>query len=356
MKIGINTLQIARNYGAVLQAYALKTYLEAMGHCVYMLNTRYQAKTLYKPKSFFYASIKEKILYLKYFFNSFLPHYLPIFLRERNFDNFRRCYLDTAQLDFYDVIIYGSDQIWSKWRNIGFDPFFWGWHHTANRKIAFSASMGMLDIENADEKFIKDSLSHFSAISVREVDLQKELIKRNLAPHLHIEHTIDPIFLLPKSYWEAFAPHRIIREHYLLFYDFQIDEQTTIIAQTIAKQRHLRIVRLTDGIVSDGFDKYYRRTAGPREFLSLMKYADFVVSSSFHGTAFSVLLQKQFYVRQVWNKQRVKSLLEICHLENRFIDGVSQVSFEALIDYSKVVPYLESEIHRTQMFLQNAIY
>lgn len=355
MRIGICTLQIARNYGAVLQAYALKTYLETLGHSVYMLNTAISQSNVSMPKSFWKSSIKEKVLYPRYFFRWYLPHALPMYLRERHFDRFREHYLDTDLQETYDLIIYGSDQIWSKWKN-GFNPFFWGVEHTnTKRKIAFSASMGVLDIKNDDESFIKNALSDFSAISVREKDLQCELNNRHLVTHLYVEQTLDPVFLLNKSRWEGFAPQRIISEPYLLFYDFQIDDETTHIVNSIAQQKNIKIVRITDGIVSDGFDKYYCRSAGPLEFLSLMKYADFVFSSSFHGTAFSILFEKQFYVRQMFNCSRVKSLLEMCGCENRFVNSLTEVDLNQLIDYTKLNTKLYTNIHKTKLYLESAL-
>lgn len=360
MKIGICTCHFPHNYGAMLQAYALKTFLEGYGHDVVMVDRRKVLLTVWDPKRIKRLSFKSLVLYPKYLVKWYLPEYLTRRKMERNFESFKKRYLENRSFDSeeeLDAIIYGSDQIWSKYKN-GYDEVWWGLRDSnTKKKIAFAASMGVLNIANEeDEKFIREALASFSAISVREKDLQEELVKRGLAPHVEVKMMMDPAFLLNENDWIQLSPKRIIKDSYLLFYDFQLDEKTTEIANYIAKEKGLRLIRLTNGVVSVKKNKDYFVTAGPLEFISLFYYADFVVSSSFHGTAFSIINKKQFYVRQYWNTERVKSLLGMVGLSNRFVENEKEVDLNDRIDYQKVNSIIQHKREEQMLFLKEALY
>lgn len=359
MIIGVCTLHYSRNYGAMLQGYALKTYLEKQGDRVIMTDQRRGAVTKWSPRAIKKPYLKNILLYPKYLYKWYLPEYFTKRRREKHFDAFLKKYLKNGSYDEklkLDAIIYGSDQIWSKFPD-GYDEIFWGMKNSnTDRRIAFAASMGVVRIANErDENFVREALSRFSAISVREKDLQEELVKRGLAPHVEVEIMLDPTFLIEKDEWAALNPKRIVQESYLLFYDFQLDKKTTEIASYIAKKKGLRMIRLTDGVVSVEKNKDYFVSAGPLEFLSLYYYADFVVSSSFHGTAFSIIFGKQFYVRQIWNTERVRTLLNTFDLDNRFVDDVMDVDLDDEINYQKVDLIIQQKREEGAMFLNEAL-
>lgn len=358
MRIGICTLHYAHNYGAMLQAFALKTYLEGLGHHVFMVDRRTIDLTVWKPKPIRGLSFKSLVLYPKYLVKWYLPGYVIKRRRERRFESFKKKYLEnrfSPSNESLDAIIYGSDQIWSKFIN-GYDDIFWGLKNSnTNKRIAYGASMGVVEINDEDEVYLKEALSRFSAISVREKDLQEMLIERRLVRNVEVKRVIDPTFLIESDRWISLNKKRVIKEPYLLFYDFQIDDKTTELARLIAKKKRLRMIRLTDGVVNVEKNRDYLVTAGPLEFISLFFYADFVVSSSFHGTAFAIINRKQFYVRQVWNKERVRSLLSSLGLNNRFIEDVDKVNLEDRIDYRKVKDIILQKCNDSEMFLQKAL-
>lgn len=359
MNIGICTFHYAHNYGAMLQSYAMKTYFEELGHRVVMVDKRSQPLTLWAPKPLKGLSFKELLLYPKYLYKWYLPVYMAKRKREACFEFFKRNYLMNIpyeETEKLDAIIYGSDQIWSKF-DYGYDEVFWGLKNSNTQKrVSYAASMGVLHIEKKeDEDFIKEALSRFSAISVREKDLQEALINRGLANGLDVKIVIDPTFLLDKNDWIKLNPKRIVKEPYLLFYDFQLDKKTTEIASFIAKKKGLHLIRLTDGVVNVSNNKDYFVTAGPLEFVSLFYYADFVVSSSFHGTAFSIINEKQFYVRQVWNSSRVKNLLGLLDLGNRFVEDVKDVDTYDDIDYKEVRIMVQDKRKQAVDYLKEAL-
>ena len=367
MKIGIVTCHRAHNYGAVLQAYALKTYLTKLGHEVEFADfvPAYFSTSRDVPRRpFFKSSFKQKLLYPKYLIKWWWPPYKLKSKRYSRFNKFITKYLMPTARDYrqqsFDMAIYGSDQIWSKEPldngTTYFDPAYWGDDTvTANTRITYSASMGVLRITPEDHEFVADHLNKFASIAIREQELYDYLLKNNLVDPNKLFLTIDPVFLLDKSEWEKLVPKRIVTTPYLLFYDFQINADTTKMVQQIAHEKNLKIIRITDGVVTTDKIDGYMPTAGPLDFLSLIYYADFVVSSSFHGTAFSIIFEKQFVVRQVWNTSRVKQLLALSSIEERFLDEFSMYYKLGTIDYDKVHAMLNSNIDKSKQYLLNTI-
>lgn len=356
MKIGISTVHYAHNYGAMLQGYALKRYCESLGHEVIMTDRRRKLLTKWNPRTVNIHSLKSIILYPKYLCKWYLPSYIPLIRREKKFEKFLNKYLNNTPFskdDEFDLIIYGSDQIWSKF-DCGFNKIWWGYDDLKTKKrISYAASMGIVDIEESDEAFIREALSHFNAVSVREYDLYNALIEKKLIDKSRIQQVVDPTFLLSKEDWLKITSPRLVKEPYLFFYDFQTDKQTTEIVKTIAQEIGLKIVKTTDGITTDNGSGIYLTSISPQDFLSLVYHADFVFSSSFHGVAFSIIFEKQFAVRQIWNTSRVKSLLSSIHLESRFIEHEDQIELLKNINYVCIRKIMNDFLKKSFAFLRN---
>lgn len=356
MKIGISTVHYAHNYGAMLQGYALKRYCESLGHEVIMTDRRRKLLTKWNPRKVNIHSLKSIILYPKYLCKWYLPSYIPLIRREKKFEKFLNKYLNNTPFskdDEFDLIIYGSDQIWSKF-DYGFNKIWWGYDDLKTKKrISYAASMGIVDIEVSDEAFIREALSHFNAVSVREYDLYNALIEKKMIDKSRIQQVVDPTFLLSKEEWLKITSPRLVQKPYLFFYDFQTDEQTTDIVKTIAKKLGLKIVRATNGILTDDGSDIYYKAINPTEFLSLIYYADFVCTSSFHGTVFSILFEKQFIVRQIWNISRVKTLLKHTKLEGRFVSTQDQIAHLDKIDYSNFSNTMDKIIKKSCDYLKS---
>lgn len=354
MNIGICTVHYAHNYGAMLQGYALKNVLEQMGHNVVMTDRRANTLTKWNPRPLSKSSLKEILLYPKYLYKWYLPKYLTLRKRENNFERYLNTYLNDRPYnqEYLDAIIYGSDQIWSKFE-YGFDDIWWGIKDSnTDKRISYAASMGVLDIEKGDGEFVKKALERFSAVSVREKNFQGFLNSHHLFKN-NVELMIDPTFLLRKEEWSKINSKRMVKEPYLLFYDFQKDEKTTQLAHYIAELKHLQIIRLSDGVEHVDKEGGYMVTAGPTEFISLFRYSDVVVTSSFHGTAFSMIFNKPFYVRQIWNTDRVKTLLDIMGLSGRFIDKIDDVDIDKPIEYNLVNIKIEQHRQKGLDFLKD---
>lgn len=314
MKIGILTFYNADNYGAVLQCYALQEHLKKLYPndeiCVIDYKNVAVEQT-YKP-----LVMRKKLISN---FTQFL--YLPQVLKKRKqFIQFRSKYLNlgSCNLSEYDIIYFGSDQIWNQ--NItGKDMTYFGAGFNG-RKIGFAVSDGG-ELTVTDE--IIKSISKFESISCREESLTNRIAALNL--NVPVKTVNDPVFLLSKKQWLSIAEKPKERGYVLAYKIAQrvdFDEQAEQLGKKLGKQV-IQIVYLKS--VKKMFCKNQKFVEGvsPEQFLGYIADADFVITTSFHGTAFSILFEKPFYVLNFDRRnERIKDLLKCHGLMNCYVSFV----------------------------------
>ena len=358
MKIGILTYHRAYNYGAFLQAYALKSFLAGMGHEVNFIDYwPYDHEKMYSIwdrittiNSFFRGIVVAQKRYGRYKrFRIAQKHYLgitpkPAFRYPTQLTNLE-----------YDVIIYGSDQIWWKSRigNKGFDSVYWGEYiNKSIRKVAYAASMGIIDLTEQDTSEIRNYLKNFSHISVRETQLMSVL---QPFTSTNIKTVLDPTLLMTSSFWESLCTQvKPIKGKYIFCYNLMIDPKADAFAQEMGKKLKLPVVRIIGKICSyrdDGINSII----DPISFLALIRNAEYVISSSFHGVALSIQFHKEFYAMGMNNNSgRVSSLLELLGIEKRITDSVPS-DFSDRIDYNLVHTRLSALRQESLDFLTTSI-
>lgn len=358
MRIGTLTYHRADNYGAVLQAYSLREYLQEQGFEVENIDywPRHHAE-VYKlwcwdGRFFQRLGRKKKILYILKFPNLIYRNYC----RKSRFNRFRSLHMNMASMQkHYDAVFYGSDTIWNKWSLntlfSGFDSIYWGASIDANHKFSYAPSMGNVIDSSETKSQCLNYLSSFDRLSVRELHLRDKLVEWGFG---QVEIVVDPTMLFPKQHWDAIAGKRIIKEDYILCYNL---ENSWIIEELAARARmekKLRIVKLT-ALVSQESRKDVFDTAGPMEFLSLFKYASCVVTSSFHGVVFSIVFNKQFCFNSDVETERIVSLLQVCHLSDRFVEKVDLPILFKYIDYKKVNEELEKSVVLSRGYISECL-
>lgn len=367
MKIGIVTFHRAHNYGAQLQAYALSNVLARMGHDVYFID--YHQAKIEKSYLLFDWS-KYKNLGLINSVKTFIANAITFKRRKERRSNFRRFsheflrlspqYSEDKKWDGgeYDVIVFGSDQIWTK-RFLGeFDPILWGdLSIPARKKISYAPSMEMSSLTEPQKEFILKHLRNFEDISVREVQM-KELLSPLTVKELTV--VLDPVFLCQKDDYIQIAMKSKLRlpERYILLYTIGSPTQNIFdICTSLSKKIGLPIIRLC-GLVERPSDPNRLDSAGPIDFLNAFANADFIVSTTFHGTAFSVLFEKDFYsIRQQGISGRAENLLNNLGLENRMISNSSDIRLDNLriADYDKAIQRLQSLRADSTKFLNDSL-
>lgn len=341
MEIGIITFHRPKNYGAELQTYALQTFLHQQGHDVSVVD--------YWPE---YRKETEKLLSLKQLRNVSWRKKMRLLVqapfvyrrfkkRWKSTIQFVNKYLHLSDKHNYDVVIYGSDQIWRKMKYPlfkGYDPVYFGNDYVfARRKVSYAASMGRVAFANkTDENRFLELLKNFDAISVRESDLKK-YIDEKLGKDIPI--VCDPVFLLDKNSWRSFVDSSVIpKSPYIFYYNHQELSVTTEFSDYLSKRTGMPVIEMRGQITPFHYSKRYRLTADAREFVSLLSGAAIVVTSSFHGVALSICMGKQFYYASHSSRaNRIVSLLNSLELDGRKIENNFEQMLQGKpIDYSTI--------------------
>lgn len=339
MKIGILTYHRTHNYGGCLQALATRIILEQMGHDVFYVDYwpdyHKHIYDIFNPSLFKEHRLPGKIKYLI----QIIRRYPYLRKRQCNFQIF----LDEFIIPYcrpitetYDVVVYGSDQIWRVQKALcDYNPEYFADNNiNANLHIAFSASMGVLPKSEEERLKVKRLLSHFNAISVRETNLLNfvhELGYNNAV------QTIDPTLLLDAQAWNSTFPTPTYSgEKYILVYILRPHHFDLNSINRFAEREGLMVKILTGSAIKAETNQVIT-TAGPHTFISLVKNADYVFTSSFHGLAFSLIFHKQVFASCKENGERLSGLLEQVGLSDRFITAESHnIKYDNLIDYSLV--------------------
>ena len=241
-------------------------------------------------------------------------------LKRQKFNTFRKTYLNLGSADFssYDVIYYGSDQIWNT-ALTGGDLAYFG-KGFSGKKIAYAASDGG-ELELTGE--VISLLNGFSEISCRENALAERLRKENVSTPIRTES--DPVFLLSKEAWLRIA-EKPKESGYILAYKISdradFDRQAELLSEKLGKPV-IQIVYVKS--IKKLFYKRQKFVQGvsPAQFLGYIANADYVLTTSFHGTAFSILFEKPFTVLSFDKRsERVREMLERYGMEECFKAGI----------------------------------
>ena len=281
-------------------------------------------------------------------------------LRSKAFDRFIRNrfdlhpYVRHTNFSDFDAIFLGSDQIWNKTiTGQRYDEVFFGGNATC-RVIAYAASMGRGTLSDKDRERLRQYLAPMTAIGVREESL-KELLQPLSAKPVYT--TIDPTLLAGAEMFEKIASPPASDRKYVLVYDLSPYKREVLeIARNVAEKIGARIVEL-DAYPLTGFSMRYKdQTASPEQYLGYFRHAAFVVTTSFHGTAFSLLFNRPFYTIKQDNPAdlRVLSLLEKVGLTDRFIP-LGTVPGCNPVRYEKVEQRLASEVEKSRTFIDDAL-
>lgn len=313
MRIAILTHPLGKNYGGILQAFALSTYLKKKGFDVYVLNRQANMSVLKRV-------IKQILIFIHH------PRYNNT--RYKNMLDFVKKYIDYSMPIYTSnemskfisrneikAVIVGSDQVWRSdfAMHYGYD-YFLSFVPNDVFRIAYAASFGLSEwmySKDQTEK-IKNLINTFRAVSVREENAVY-LCKDNLC--IDVEHVLDPTMLLDAEDYEAVTSSRLVSENYIFVYWLGSEDKKmkAILSANLDKKKIIDISLKGNDLLSS-----------IENWLSYIKYADHVITDSFHGLVFSILFKKQFtvYENRSGGNDRISSLLRMLDisLPSEYID------------------------------------
>lgn len=351
-KISLITLQYINNYGSVLQTFASQEYLEAQGCSVEIVNYTRENCRLENLKKSMKAYYKQKGLIFRFpFVSDLLVIRWQRLHIQRNaiFDGFRRdrvhlskdypsvemLFSDPPAADFYCV---GSDQVWNYLYNDGVLPeYYLQYAPKDKKKFSLASSFGIDQIEDSSRgAFIKKYLDEFSLITVREKSAVHILDELGFTQKHQI---LDPTLLLDKETWiTKLALKKPVDYKYVLVYQLNPCKEMDEFAKAIARKKQCRLIVISNNIRMSIAGAEIIGSPAVEQFLSLILYADCVITDSFHGTAFSLNFNKDFFS---WLPRkystRLTSVLELVGLSERaFRKNDSRWETVQKIDYGNV--------------------
>lgn len=345
MRIGIITLPLHINYGGILQAYALQTVLENIGHEVIV----YQ-KEIHSP--FKLPFWKYPLAYGKRLLQKvFIDRRISIFQEQKSkrefyiirqhlnrfIDNYihirkigKLCDIDLSAVD---CIVVGSDQIWRPLYvhdlfhtdiQDAFLKFAEGWN---GRRIAYAASFGVDNWEYTSQETseCKKLASLFYSISVREMSAVS-LCSQYL--DVKVNHVLDPTMLLSVMDYRKLINTSHVPESNIQLFCYILDgsDEKKNLIDRIAKERSLFPYEMCFSCLDTLAPKEERVIPSIERWLRCFNDAEFIVTDSFHGCVFSIIFNKPFvaFINTERGVSRFSSLAKMFNVERNIIGNIEE--------------------------------
>lgn len=370
MKRGILTFHNSDNYGSVLQAYALKSYVKQIFpndeceivnyvapnqnnlYALYLKNN--SIKNIIKNiRAFLFSKLLKKRIYE---FDVFRKNYLGISKEKIEQSNTLRDYLQD-----FNMMICGSDQIWNPLSLDFSEEYFVPKYKGV--KVAYAPSFGNgreADLDRVDRMALRKDLQDFRAVSVRE-NSGKELLK-SLGYEKEVNLVLDPTLLLKKQEWEKIIENKGGNEPYIFFYSINYNPEAINMVKHISKLTGLEVrIMFSTNKTYQALGKGFKLVSetNPLDFLRLVRDAKLVLSNSFHGVAFSTIFRKDFFALEVnrngeiYKDERIHNLLETFNIGERIIrkEDIDRINWEKIesVNYNEAI--ISNEIGKSQEYI-----
>jgi hypothetical protein len=377
---GILTLCWGRNYGGVLQSYALQEVISELGFECSVINfrdsSRYIDRTSKRGAAYVVWRLATSVCD---FFCRFTVDRLQVGARETKYLEFFTDKINftkeiyTSENDLkktppdVDAFIVGSDVVWYP-REEG--HFLLSFVPQESRRISYAASFGLDDVPERLRRHMGEGISKFDYISVREnrgVEIVKELTGR------HAEWVVDPTLLMTAERWKEMATPPNNEKPYILTYFLNQSAYMQKVAHFVQKQTGHRIVNIAGG--NWEFQNPRRKLyeyfvqcmdwkmkscydVGPSEFVGLFENASCVITNSFHGMIFAIIFQKPFFsILRRGMGVRQRSFAEMLGVGHGVLtEGDSLPDLSAMNqDYSAIGECLAQLRSKSSAFLKNSL-
>lgn len=357
MKVGILTMHKADNYGAVAQAYALQQTLRYEGYEAKIID--YVGDFLKHPLAPVNWRVKGPVAELLT-----LAGELSRLPRRRGFRNFRmrmECTQPVLKKDLpelsrqFDWIIAGSDQVWNYRITNSDGAYFLDFVQAPCKKGSYAASVGLSELPEDRKPWYREQFRQFDFFNLREKSALP-LMRQFTDKPLHV--TIDPVFLLPRKNWESILERPPVDQPYILTYQVGMDKRLIECAAQLSKETGYPVYSIP--LPQGGLIKARPvLNASPEQWLGWIANAAYVVTDSFHGTAFSIVFERQFFVNysvQVTQlSSRIRDLLEELGITGRNLSQVRGSAEDPQIDYEPVRRKLEEARLRSMNCLRTML-
>lgn len=359
------------NYGAILQAYSLNAFIRSQG-CICQTLNYYASRS--NKRQIIQDHIRHPSVIITLIWSKAQRQLAIKTYRMRSmvFDRFRdECIPHTKEcgkqnakevVKEFDVLICGSDQIWRPSLQTGeFDDVMWlNPFPNTFPKFSYAASLGITELDEGKVSYIRDALSGFRAISVRE-ESAKRLLEKICGREVQV--VLDPVFLMSRDYWRNFANYRYRNKKYIFCYFIQPQYRIYRRIEEFARAINMEIIYMPYMGYKFNWPDFMlhgkkEAVATPQEFVGYIDAAAYVFTDSFHATAFSIMLHKNVHVFITNYGTRLQNLLKLAGMED-FIENDSNnilVRDIADMDWAAVDEKLRTAAKASVNYINQAIW
>lgn len=349
--VGILTLHIGDNYGALLQCYALRHCINKFPECEATIINYDSGR---KFPVYDTADVQRQYEYKCKKFDFFNRECNGI--SGKSFTE-----VDHPEMKGYDYYITGSDQVWNTSFSFVKETYFLDFVPETAKRIAYAASIGIsTQSPKLKREWFERNLPKFSAISIREAS-NKDFVQQFTDKEVY--SVVDPTILLDREEYDSLCEGTKYPDgEYMVLYFLKHDDSFPLIieyANMLSRKYGLKVMYSFADIPKRVFKNesetfYY---SDPKEFVALIKHAKFVITNSFHGTVFSLKYHVPFYTYLVGSmSSRVTDMLTEVGLEDRIVYGYKSLENDAMeLSFEKADQVLGDKIKESVCFLKKAL-
>lgn len=362
------------NYGSILQAYALQQMINSYDGVEYELINQYSVKI---------ASVENLVLKIKEngIINTvkrFIFRFGVRKLRKRveSIERFVSGRLIVSQRIYnektikesnanYDAFICGSDQIWNP-ANVPLNSIYWlAFTENNKKRFSYAASIGINTADKDQSSIIRQNLMNYDGISCREDD-GSSLINQIMGKDI-CKTVLDPTLMVNDEVWNELSEKRVVESPYIFAYMLRGTKADRKLIERFAKAKQLRIVTIpfldaeNIKLYDLKFGDFKKWDASPSDFISLIRYAEYIFTDSFHCMIFSIRYQKTFFMFRKLGKaqmSRILGLQDKLKTGNRMINSqmtTTEIEGISEIKWDEVSVALENERFVSKQYLDSIV-
>lgn len=371
MKVSFITRHNIINYGSVLQTIALQKMIERFGYqaeVIDYIRTDEDFRNIAKVLASRNAKCQKSCLFKMFFI---IGKSLEFQIAGKKFEQIRNRYLKVSKRystlkelrenpPEADIYMTGSDQVWGGIGEDRYDSaFFLDFGDSTKKRLSYAASFGRTDMSEDILKIYSELLKKYSVISVREESARQILINQGYSKTIQV---LDPTLLLTSKEWDNIVTIEASRfkkpaSPYILVYQRRPNKEIDRYAEGLSKHSGYPVYRITADFHQGIRGGKMIFLPNMHEFIDWIKNAEFLVTDSFHGTAFAINYNVDFVdILPSGTATRNLSILSFMGLSNRVVKDETDFSFiKEKIDYSKVNEVLDTERQRSKQILEMMI-
>lgn len=368
MKVSFITKQNVSNYGSILQTYAMQETIQHLGCESEIIN--YVREDLKSSKSY-NTVLKNQPKWNKNIVTRFIyriiqfPNYAIMNskfekFRKKLYKNVSKLYTSNEELKndppIADIYCAGSDQIWGTNGNSNFidKAYFLDFVPENSKCISYASSIGLSKVDENFSKQLKNLLSKYQTITVRE-ETAIEILKRQ---NIEAKLVLDPTLLLKKEKWDELTLKNKEKSKYILVYQLHSNKKFEKYVKEFSDKVGLKILRVSPAFNQINRIGKFKYLPSPEQFLTYIKYAEYIITDSFHGTVFSLIFNKKFIdINPGETSTRIISMLKTVNLEERLLCDYSDFSLiNKEIDWEKTNKILAKEREKSINIFKESIF